>query len=254
MLTEDKLNFCLKTISPKAFFPIVLDAIETKKVLSVVRAADGEKELMDQFLTKGPGISDPPTGHPDKWLDNYGIRGISREELYNRIITAGTECTYFAPSISGISMNSYNVYNYFPIREHYIDNFFVNDWTNEMKEKLFKAAGHVLFINSNPNIADSMQLRVQSNLRVKVSYLKLKSWQEADEIIEKASKIDAPLTIFSGGPANKFISPKIANGGNIPKVVLDIGAAAQHWTFSHLPINRQLAEKFHQEWVNSCSI
>ena len=251
MLTKEKLDFCLKTISPKAFYPIVLDAILTKKSLSVVRSADGERELMEQFLTKGPGISDPPKGHPEKWLDNYGIRGILREELYRRILYAGSECTYFAPSISGIRMDSYNVYNLFPIRDHYVDNFFVNDWTREMKEELFKSAGHVLFINSSANLADSMQLRVQANLKVKVSYLKLTTWQEADEIIEKASKIDAPLTIFSGGPANKFISPKIATGGNIPKVVLDIGAAAQHWTFSHLPINKQAAEKFHQEWINS---
>ena len=251
MIQKDKLEICHKTISSRAFYQIVIDAIDNKKSLSTVRAADGEKMLMDQYINLGDGIANPPGSESDKWLDTYGIRGITRKELYDRILLAGSTCDYFAPSVSGLSNDLYNLYNYFPSRDHYVDNFFCNDWTTDMKSELFKKSGHVLLIHGNPHTADSMQIRVQANLKVKVSYLKLTNWSESINVIERASKIDAPLVIFSGGPSNKYISNEISKGGNIPKVVLDIGAAAQHWTFENLPADRKEAEKFHKEWIES---
>ena len=248
MLTKEDKYFIHRTISPKAFYPLLLDALENSKALSVARVADGEKILLDQFLKYGEGLFNPIEEMDENWLKRYGIFDITREELYRRIIKAGSECTYFAPSISGILNKGYSLWNYFPIREYYVDNFFVNDFTWEMKENLFIKADHVLLIHGNANTADSMQLRVQANLSVKVSYIKLSNWTESESVIEKAHKINAPLVLFSGGPASKFIANEIATRGQIPKVVLDLGAAAQHWTFEHLAADRDAANKFHIKW------
>jgi len=243
---ESRLKeYALKTISPKAFFPIVLDAVKNRQELSVVRACDGEKMILDQCIANGPGLLEPLPGLDESWLVRYGVQGIDRVEMYRRLTMAGNNCNYFAPSVSGLTMRSYCIYDYFNPRPYYIDNFFVNDWTWEMKQALFQAAGHVLFINYNPHTADSMQLRVQANLSVKVSFIRLSNWKESQGVIEKALKSTAPLVLFSGGPASKYIGPLIAKSS---KVVLDLGAAAQHWTFEHLEANRDKAEAFHKEW------
>ncbi len=247
ILTSKQMKRCLSTISPKAFYPIVLSALSNRESLSVVRVADGEKILLDNCKDAN-GEFTPITQLDDFWLQRYGVKGITKEELYRRIIKAGTDCTYFAPSISGVLMPDYALWDYFPERGVYIDNFFVNDWTYDMKTALFKEAGHILLIHGNVNLADSMQLRAQANLGVKVSYISLTNWSESEEVIKKASRNTAPLVVFSGGPASKYISNEIATTGCVPKVVLDLGAAAQHWTFQHLPADRDKAVAFHKDW------
>jgi hypothetical protein len=226
----------------------VKDAIAFKKELSVVRMADGEKMLLDQCnQAQYVGTVDPPMGYEFKWLENMGLSGIRRDELVTRLLGAANGCTYFAPSISGIEDENYNVYDRFPLRAHYVDFFFPDVWSNEQKAELFKIAGHVLLIHGNAHLADSMQLRVQANLGVKVSWLRLLNWTQTQEVISRAAEIDAPLVIFSGGPGGKYIGPKIAKDGN--RVVLDIGHAADRWTFEHLPANRKAAEDFHAQWA-----
>lgn len=248
-LSVKEKYFVHNTISYNAFYLILLDALTKKNALSVARAADGEKILMDEYLKHGSGAFEPIEAMDEDWLKRYGIHGITREELYRRILRAGTECTYFAPSISGVANKGYSVWDYFPLRKEYVDNFFVNDFKWEMKENLVKTAGHVLLIHGNPHTADSMQLRLQANLGVKVDYIRLTNWRDSEAVIQAAHKINAPLVLFSGGPASKYIANDIATEGNIPKVVIDLGAAAQHWTFEHLPADRAAAEKFHKEWV-----
>ena len=109
-----------------------------------------------------------------------------------------------------------------------------------MRINLYKKAGHVLFIHKSTHSADAIQIRLKFVLGVKVTYLKLFHWTQAEEVINRASYIDAPLTIFSAGPASKIIGPRIANTGNIPKVTLDIGHASDSFL---LPSLREEADR-----------
>jgi hypothetical protein len=229
-----------------------MDALETKQSLSVIRMADGERAIMAQLHDfDRKGLVEPPEGHGPEWLERYGVKGITKELCVYNLTYAANNCTYFAPSITGVTSSAFDMYQFFPLRDQYVDNFFPDQFTIDQKTALFKQAKHVLLIHGNPSLADSMQLRVQANLQVKVSYLKLTHWTEASDIVDKADNIYSPLVLFSSGPASKWIGPAIANG-KIPKVTLDLGHAADYWTMNHLPIDRTAAEKFHAEWRASC--
>jgi hypothetical protein len=234
-----------RVMSSRAFFPIVKAAVVNRRPLSCVRFGDGEKWLFDN-APRGPEIL-TRVGYED-WLEPLGITGIPGEVLQERLQVAAIECDFFAPSVTGLYREDYNLYDIFPERPVYIDNFFVNDWTDIMKEELIRAAGHVLVIHHNTTTADSMQLRVQANLDTKVSFIKLSNWTQTDYVIRKAANINAPLVLFSGGPAGKYIGHRISRGGHIPKVALDIGNGMDHWTMDHLPADRAKANAFHIKW------
>lgn len=229
-LDKSQIKICEDTISSNTFYMIVGSALITKSPLSVVRMGDGEKRLWEDVQSGSDPIA-PDKRHDREWLTKLGVLGIPKDTLKKRLLSAARDCTYFAPSISGIWRTDY--YNHgLSFRKRYVDNFFVNAWTEEMKIALFKQAGHVLFIHGNAETADAMQIRSQNKLGVKVSFLKLTSWVDTDKVIAQASRIKAPLVLFSAGPAGKYIGPAIANTSS--KVVLDLGNAADHWTLNSL--------------------
>lgn len=199
-LSAEKIKICERTISPTTFYMLVGDALVNSKPLSVVRMADGERELINSARRESWNLDDPVTINqpdPEAWLKKMGCLGLSKRELIRRLEAAANECTYFAPSMSGLQQSNYSVYNLFNYRDLYVDSFFHNVWTEEMKIELFKAAKHVLFIHRNTASADAMQIRAKWALGVKVTYLKMEMWQQSEEVIEKASKIPAPLVLFS---------------------------------------------------------
>lgn len=218
---------CLNTISSNAFYMLVADAVLQKQTLSVVRMGDGEKLLMDLCEGKDLGAGHRDVDDPD-WMARLGCLGIQPELLYKRLTWAANECTYFAPSVSGIIRPEFSLYDRFDRRDHYVDNFFVNQWDDEMKINLYKAAGHVLFIHRNPDSFAALQARC-AKIGVKATYIKLDNWQETDDVIEKARADEAPLVLFSAGPAGKYIGHHIARWGNIPKVSIDLGNSSDHW-------------------------
>lgn len=235
-LSDDQITRCLNTISSHTFYMLVGDALDAQKQLSVVRMADGERILMD-LCSSSKYTSDElvlPTPQLDaEWLNNYGVTDIPKHLLYKRLRLAAKNCDYFAASLSGIQFSNYNVDD-FSYRARYVDNFYPDAWTEEMKINLFKKAQHVLFIHNNVSFADGMQIRAKYSLGVRVSFIKMDHWSQADDVIEKANQIDAPLVLFASGPASKHIGPQIASGGNIPKVTLDLGHTAGYWTLSSL--------------------
>lgn len=210
---------------------LVGDALQSRYPLSVVRMGDGEHHLMSDC---SGGLEDPVQPYPGfgvEWLQKLGCEGIPRGVLRERLYRAATRCTHFAPSVSGIQREEYNLYPYFPPRERYVDNFFVNAWDDNMKMPLFKAAKHVLFIHNNPRTADALQIRARGGLGVKVSYLQLTNWRETEDVLQAAWNIDAPLVLLCTGPAGKYMGPELSSQGPIPRVCLDIGNAADRWTF-----------------------
>jgi len=226
-LNKKKLEICHNTISSNTFFMIVGDALYSGKSLSVVRMGDGEYAAMSATNPDEPVFDETRA----KYL---GCEGIDLLKMQDRLRRAANKCDYFAPSVSGIIRSDYELYHFFRERDRYVDNFFCNAWTEQMIIDLYQKAGHVLFIHCNTESADAVQIRAKWGLGVKVTYLKLCNWSQTEDIIEKASKIDAPLTIFSAGPAGKYIGPEIAHYGNIPKVTLDIGNTSDHWLLPSL--------------------
>lgn len=232
-LDDSQILRCLNTVSSHTFYMLVGDALSTQKSLSIVRMADGEKKLMKLCDGDPTELIKPIGEFTHEWLERYGVSDIPKGILKGRLIEAADNATYFSASLAGIQFPEYNVDEFSP-RAVYVDNFFPNAWDETMKIKLFKKAGHVLLIHRNTHTADAMQIRAKYVLGVKVTYIKLEHWSQAQDVIEKASEIDAPLVLFSAGPASKFIGPAIAEGGNIPKVTLDIGQAMDRWTFLSL--------------------
>jgi hypothetical protein len=226
-LTSAQVERCINIISSNAFYLMVTDAILKKQVLSVVRMGDGEKLLMDlcEGLDLGPAYRDitDPT-----WMTNLGCLGIQPELLYKRLNWAANECTWFAPSVSGIIRPEFSLYDRFDKRDRYVDNFFVNQWDDEMKINLYKAAGKVLFIHRNPLSFEALKVRC-AKINVEATYIKLENWQQTDDVIAKAQADEAPLVLFSAGPAGKYIGHHIARWSKIPKVALDLGNSSDQW-------------------------
>lgn len=234
------MELCENTISPNAFHLIVGDALARQQSLSVVRMADGEHHLLTEInshIDDPDGMSAPIVGYDDAWMTRMGVAGITRRRLYERMTQAAEDCDYFAPSLSGIHKPEYEMHSFFRPRDRYVDNFFVNFWTDEMKINLYRLAKRVLFIHRNPASAQAFSLRLKFVLGVEVTYIQLTKWQEAEAVIGQAADDEAPLVLFSAGPASKFIGPRIAVEGKLPKVTLDIGNASDSW----------LLEKLHKE-------
>jgi len=215
-LTPSQIERCFNTVSSNAFFLIVANKLVRRESLSVVRMADGEKALFES-------LNNP---FDESWNERLGTAGISREQLIENMRRAINTCDYFASSISGVIMNNYFMDDYRPQRR-YIDNFFPHAWFESMKVNLYKEAKHVLIIHRNENTANTLIRRAKQYLNVKVSYLHLSNWNQAENVVKQANEIDAPLVIFSAGPASKWIGPEIATQG---KITLDIGQAMDKWT------------------------
>ncbi len=230
ILTPHERRLAKSYISPNAFLALVGDALLSGDPLSVVRMGDGERILLNATANADP---DAVCGAFDlAWRQRMGIEGITNGLLHDRILRAGNECQYFAPSVSGLTQPAYDLYRYFEARDKYVDNFFVNVWDQDAKAELFKAAGRVLLLHGNRGLADAMQIRARDRFGVKVEYLELSSWQQAELVSNKALISEAKLVLFAGGPASKYIAEKIAEMSAVPKVVLDLGNTTDKWTFA----------------------
>jgi hypothetical protein len=230
------------TMSTNLFYKVVARAVKYGVGLSVVRMGDGERRLMLLSNSK----LDLDSSFTKEWTDKLGITGLKRTAIKELLWKAAKNCSFFAPSITGKDRISFSVYEFFPKRRTYVNNFFVNEWTEEMILALYKEAGHVLMIHGNAHTADSLQLRLQGNDIAKVDYIKLTKWQEAQDVLTKARESKAPLVLVSAGPGSKWIIPEIELGTK--KVVLDIGNAMDHWVPQSLPIDRPKAEAFYKIW------
>lgn len=223
-LSPEEEAICTRTLGPKAAFALIGDAIARKRGISVVRVADGELRLLTaqdglpftEFETKYPG-----------WNKRYGIEGLAIEAAKKNILEAGNSCTFFAPSVSGISREDYKLYHLFEPREFYFDNFFVNDWTPEMIRMLLESSDGVFVIHRNyEEIINDFTRHYDIPPEHFSGFPKL-SWQDNDAAVEAARASGRQLVLFSAGPAGKIIGPRIAAHGS---VVLDVGNTLRGWS------------------------
>lgn len=233
MLSAKQIDICKRTMSANAFYNLALDAVENRKDMSIVRAADGEKKLYLHCRENPTGTLLQFGEFTDDWLIRYGCSGIDRSLLRDRIERSTRDCSYFAPSISGIRLPAFDVYETFQQRSLYVDNFFPNLWNEEQKVKLFREAGQVLLIHGNVRLAALIADRAYRLLGVYVHWIELSNWRQSEWIINNRELPKCPLTIFSAGPASKYIGP------GLPGVTLDIGAAMGRWTFESTEIEKR---------------
>lgn len=214
-LNKYQIDQCLNTISPNTFHMICGDALLRHKGLSVVRMGEGELKLYNCLKQDG----DLKEWFSEEWRVRIGVEGITNTELRKRFKIALLDCDYFSPSISGITNPIFDLY-FLRQEARYLDNFFINFWSEEQIVQLYKTAGHVVLLHRNEGTGVAFIRRAWDYLGVKVTWLKLSNWSESENIIQMVSRDTAPLVLFSGGPASKYIAPEIAKSG---KVVLDVG-------------------------------
>ncbi|PIR82989.1 hypothetical protein COU19_02905 [Candidatus Kaiserbacteria bacterium CG10_big_fil_rev_8_21_14_0_10_56_12] len=224
---QDK-EICEKTLGPRPFFALVGDHIARRESLSVVRVADGERALLEA-----------PDGEPftlfnrpeENWNKRYGIAELSIEEVKKNILQAGNTCTYFAPSISGISRDDYRLYDFFNSRDLYVDNFFVNDWTREMIGLLLHASDGVFVIHKDADeLIENFAKTYGLDPAHFAGFTKL-SARDNDAAVAAAIESKKHLVLFSAGPAGKIIGPQIAKDG---RVTLDIGNTLHRWSLGNV--------------------
>jgi hypothetical protein len=225
-LHADEKNICLKTISSKAILSLVGSALLEQTSLSIVRMGDGERAILDADPTKPFVAFD---GKHDDWNRRLGIDGEPLDRLQRDIIEAGNSCTYFAPSVSGISYTAYHLYQFFQPRLSYVDNFYVNDWTNQMIQMLLEASHGIYIIHRDyVKIIQNFQKNYHFTKPVLFDGCVKDSWKDNDEVIEAAIRSPAQLILFSAGPGGKIIGPTIAKTKN--KIVLDVGNTLLPWS------------------------
>lgn len=232
-LTHSQVDLANRTMSGNAFYYVVGSAIAQRQSLSVVRMGDGEVRLFDESaaaIADGRGDSLVQSFWPE-WRTRMGIEGMTYTHINASMQRAIDDCTYYGPNVNGLVNKVFSLYSHVSPTTQLVDNFFVNQWNDEQKIELYKAAGHVLFIHGNRSTADAIQKRLKQYLGVKLTYIELNKWDQAYDVVEQASKLDTPLVMFSGGPASKWIGPAIAKLR--PAVVLDIGNAADYWTLAN---------------------
>lgn len=225
-LDAEEREYCQKTISPKGFFALVGSAIVNRESLSVVRMGDGERKILAADDEQPFAAFE---SEHDKWNVRLGIDEMPIKLLKHNILAAGNSCTYFAPSVSGISLSAYNLYKYFEPRAHYVDNFFVNDWTGEMVRMLLEASDGVMILHRKPEQIIT-NFKANYTFRKEVSFIAgiKDSWSDNEAAIAAAIASPAQLILFSAGPGGKIIGPEIAKATN--KVVIDVGNTLIVWS------------------------
>jgi hypothetical protein len=215
------------TISSNTFFMIVADYLVKKEGMSVVRMGDGERMLYVHCRDNQGTVVRPPKSPLDEtWLREFGCLDIPTDELLRRIRDAARDATYFAPQIMGLQRPEFAVAKLFEPRGRYVDNWFVREWSRMHQDRLLTAAGRVLFIHGKSEVRDSFAARVGA-LGVAVETVHMQEWRDALPAIASITNSAAPLVLFSGGPANKFIAIHAAAAR---KVAIDLGqAAAKEW-------------------------
>jgi hypothetical protein len=202
---------------------LTIDALVSNRSESTVRMGDGERMLY-QYCKQSPGktVCSPDSPLGNDWLESFCCKDIPTDLLRERIRIAAEECTWFAPQIMGMWRPAWAIAEVFATRDHYVDNWFVRQWTRPMQDQLLEAAGTVLLIHADGAVTSSITGRART-----AEVISMNHWNQGDGVIERACQSTARLVLFAGGPANKYIAPKIAASG---KVVLDLGQAmAKEW-------------------------
>lgn len=205
------------TIGTDEFAVMVTEALERKTPLSVVRMADGEDEIILYCKARAP--EDLMEIYIETWRTRLGVQGITCGEMWRRLDYAATQTLLFSPDGERWYMRAH-----WPMREKLIEIYYPYRTPVAVKRRWFQIAGHVLIINGYQKYVDMIRKNLPEG--VKLSHISIRNWRETDRVIAEAAKNDAPLVLFSAGPAGKCIARPLSDQG---KVVLDVGDGMGSW-------------------------
>lgn len=218
LLTPESMAIAERTMSSSSFFYVVLHHLQLKLPMSVVRMGDGECILLSQDFADDEIVE----FFDENWLRRMGMYNITYGELRDRLTRAANNCDYFAPSVTGLIKNDYNLYKFF-VHQKLVDNFFVNMWTSAQILELYETSLGITLIHSNRNLGDEM---IKKYSRFDASFVELSSWEQTEDVIKQVSEKQHQLVLFSAGCAGKYIASEIAKQC---KVVIDVGNSAARW-------------------------
>jgi hypothetical protein len=221
-MEQRHLDQAHRTISTWAFKLIVLHHLSAGLPLSAIRMQDVEAKIMED-IKGGVDLDTTIQGYTPELIAWSGLTGITYREVAERLELAVQDCTYFAPSLSGLIRPDYDLLQYFD-HPRLVDNSFAAGWTDLDRQEILDAAHTVLVIHTNPLVGDHFQRTLTYH---RAGYLQLSSWQQADAVIEAAKKLPHRLVLFAGSAGAKYIGPAIAAESG--KVVLDVGLQMERW-------------------------
>lgn len=191
---------------------------QTREPLSVVRMSDGEMRLIEYCLRM-------PSNHrvrefTEEWRARFGIEGIECGQLRERLSAAAKGCTYFAPDGGeGFFLK------HFAARPPFAEIYFPHRWTRKQRINLLKKANAVIVVHGDPKVAARIR-ESEFNPDATVHHVPLSDWYGSEQAINACAHYTTKLVLVSGGPASKYIIPRIAQQG---KVALDMGSGAPHF-------------------------
>lgn len=219
-LTYAERNACLTSMSAHAAYALVVDALLSRKALSIVRVSDGERAALNYIRTHQPEA--PLLCLDSGFRKRFGCDGISCGELYRRLVTASEECTYFSPTL-GFFKEPYNLLPYFFRKGPFVDELYQYTWSAEMRRALMSAASRITVLNREYR----EEKTAAACPGAKFTHIYLSNWTDAERAKEEAIAAKSPLVLMSAGLASKYIGPRIAAATG--SVVLDIGQAWEVW-------------------------
>ena len=216
-LSLEGIEQAKKYVCSTAFCFLVCDALHKGKSLTAVRAGDGEAAIIR--ASKGR----PRMEFLDnaEWLCRYGVLDYPLDKLAEEIVVAGNNATWFGPSIAGLELKHYSLYDFFYSRLHYIPALFPHMWAYcGHVEDVIKIGKVFVACRNNDKKIHDMTKRYKV-IEGHIVGLELDNYHDRDAVCEAARSSDAALVIISGGPTGKSLIGKIARGND--KVVLDCG-------------------------------
>lgn len=228
IMDERQIKICQETISSNTFFYMVCDHILKHDSMSVVRMGDGEALFLSEFECLTEEQLDLTLDHftpkgfhmfKDDRLTRMGLVGLTPRRYKEILEESVNNCTYFAPNFSGIYKDDYDLYKFFPQRTKYVDNFFVNQWSNEQIRYVYRISEGIRLVHKSIELADAFQ----SVYGRKVQHTQLTNWDQSERVLKEIKNSPEQLVLLSG---SKHIITRAAQYG---KVVIDVGNAADQW-------------------------
>ena len=108
----DAMVYAQQTMSSRAFYRIVLDAVSNHDSLSVVRMGDGERTFLidaaHAVANRNPGaiVSDPNLER----VTRLGVKDMPVLDLARMLKLSAETADFFGPNINGLHMPTYSVY------------------------------------------------------------------------------------------------------------------------------------------------
>lgn len=231
IMDESQIKICQETISSNTFFYMVCDHILKHDSMSVVRMGDGEALFLSEFERLTEEQLDLTLDNIEiltsiglnlfnsQRLTRMGLIGLTPRKYKEILEESVNTCTYFAPNISGLHTKEYRLYDFFPHRTKYVDNFFINQWSVEQIRYLYKISEGVRLVHKSIELADAFQAAYGN----KFQYTQLTNWDQSERVLKEIENSPEQLILLSG---SKHIITRAAQYG---KVVIDVGNAADQW-------------------------